>query len=228
MGIGFSIFLLALGAILAFALDFTVVGVDISVIGWILMAAGVIGLILTMVVLAPRRRRTVTETTTTPADRRTPASSARSPRTSPDGPRRSTARTHVLHPRRTASRRRDRGQSEGLTMTTTRSRWIRSAAAVAAGALIAVTVPALVATHGECGHPDHHHHQVGLRPDEPDDQDRRHDQLHEHGHRRARGALQGDDRLHLHREAAGRPADEDAVLHVDGGRQLPVLRSEPA
>ena len=63
MGIGFSIFLLALGAILAFALDFTVVGVDISVIGWILMAAGVIGLILTMVVLAPRRRRTVTETT---------------------------------------------------------------------------------------------------------------------------------------------------------------------
>ena len=62
MGIGFSIFLLALGAILAFALDFTVVGVDISIIGWILMAAGVVGLILTMVVLAPRRRRTVTET----------------------------------------------------------------------------------------------------------------------------------------------------------------------
>lgn len=64
MGIGFSIFLLALGAILAFALDFTIVGVDIAVIGWILMAAGVIGLILTMVVLAPRRRRTVTETQT--------------------------------------------------------------------------------------------------------------------------------------------------------------------
>jgi hypothetical protein len=64
MGIGFSIFLLALGAILAFALDFTVVGVDINTIGWILMAAGVIGLILTMVVLAPRRRRTVTETQT--------------------------------------------------------------------------------------------------------------------------------------------------------------------
>jgi len=64
MGIGFSIFLLALGAILAFALDFTVVGVDINIIGWILMAAGVIGLILTMVVLAPRRRRTVTETQT--------------------------------------------------------------------------------------------------------------------------------------------------------------------
>lgn len=62
MGIGFSIFLLALGAILAFALNFNVAGVDINIIGWILMGAGVIGLILTMVVMAPRRRRTVTET----------------------------------------------------------------------------------------------------------------------------------------------------------------------
>jgi hypothetical protein len=66
MGIGFSIFLLALGAILAFAVNATVAGLDIHIVGWILMGAGVIGLILTMVVLAPRRRRTVTETTTTP------------------------------------------------------------------------------------------------------------------------------------------------------------------
>jgi hypothetical protein len=66
MGIGFSIFLLAVGAILAFAVNATVAGLDISVVGWILMGAGVIGLILTMVVLAPRRRRTVTETTTAP------------------------------------------------------------------------------------------------------------------------------------------------------------------
>ncbi len=65
MGIGFSIFLLALGAILAFAVNATVAGLDISIVGWILMGAGVIGLILTMVVLAPRRRRTLTETTTT-------------------------------------------------------------------------------------------------------------------------------------------------------------------
>ena len=64
MGIGFSIFLLALGAILTFALDFTVAGINISIIGWILMAAGVIGLILTMVVLAPRRRRSTTDTST--------------------------------------------------------------------------------------------------------------------------------------------------------------------
>jgi hypothetical protein len=64
MGIGFSIFLLALGAILAFAVNATVAGLDISIVGWILMGAGVIGLILTMVVLVPRRRRTVTESQT--------------------------------------------------------------------------------------------------------------------------------------------------------------------
>lgn len=62
MGIGFSIFLLAVGAVLAFAVDATVAGIDIDVIGWILMAAGALGLVLTMVVLAPRRRHTVTET----------------------------------------------------------------------------------------------------------------------------------------------------------------------
>jgi len=62
MGIGFSIFLLAVGAILAFAVNATIAGLDIHIIGWILMAAGVLGLVLTMVLLTPRRRRTVTET----------------------------------------------------------------------------------------------------------------------------------------------------------------------
>jgi hypothetical protein len=62
MGIGFSIFLMAVGAVLAFAVHATVAGVDIHVVGWILRAAGALGLILTMVVFAPRRRRTVTET----------------------------------------------------------------------------------------------------------------------------------------------------------------------
>jgi hypothetical protein len=74
MGIGFSIFLLAVGAILAFAVHATVAGVDIHVIGWILMAAGALGLILTMVVLTPRRRRTVTETRSAPAGARAPES----------------------------------------------------------------------------------------------------------------------------------------------------------
>jgi len=66
MGIGFSIFLLAVGAILAFAVSTTVAGVDIHVVGWILMAAGALGLVLTMMVFAPRRRRTIVETRSVP------------------------------------------------------------------------------------------------------------------------------------------------------------------
>jgi hypothetical protein len=67
MRIGFSIFLLAVGAILAFAVSATVAGLDIHVVGWVLMAAGALGLILTMVVLAPRQRRTLIETRGVPA-----------------------------------------------------------------------------------------------------------------------------------------------------------------
>ncbi len=67
MGIGFSIFLLALGAVLTFAVHATVAGLDIHVVGWILMAAGALGLILTMVVFVPRRR-TLVQTQTVAAD----------------------------------------------------------------------------------------------------------------------------------------------------------------
>ena len=48
MGIGGSIFLLALGAILAFAVDAQFSGIDINVVGYVLMAAGLIGLIITI------------------------------------------------------------------------------------------------------------------------------------------------------------------------------------
>ena len=61
MGIGASILLLAVGAILTFAVDAQVAGVDIKVIGWILMGAGVLGLLLTLLFFAPRRRREVVE-----------------------------------------------------------------------------------------------------------------------------------------------------------------------
>ncbi len=54
MGIGVSIFLLALGAILAFAVEASVSGLDIHVIGYILMAAGALGLLLTMLVFGRR------------------------------------------------------------------------------------------------------------------------------------------------------------------------------
>lgn len=60
MGIGVSVFLIALGAILTFALDLQVGFLDIDVVGWILMVAGVIGLIVTMFIWGGRRREVVT------------------------------------------------------------------------------------------------------------------------------------------------------------------------
>ncbi|SCG71983.1 DUF6458 family protein [Micromonospora coxensis] len=67
MGIGTSIFLLAVGAILTFALDANVGGVNLDVVGWILMAAGLLGLIMTTLVWG--RRRSVV-TTSEPAEYR--------------------------------------------------------------------------------------------------------------------------------------------------------------
>jgi membrane protein implicated in regulation of membrane protease activity len=46
MGIGVGIFLIVVGAILAFAVDATVAGLDINVVGWVLMLAGAAGLVL--------------------------------------------------------------------------------------------------------------------------------------------------------------------------------------
>jgi hypothetical protein len=59
MGIGGSIFLLALGAILAFAVNAHISGIDINVVGWVLMAAGLVGLIITVWYWNSRRRTTV-------------------------------------------------------------------------------------------------------------------------------------------------------------------------
>lgn len=61
MGIGASVFLIALGAILAFAVDFELAGLDIKVIGIILMIAGAIGLALTMLMFGRRDRGIVAE-----------------------------------------------------------------------------------------------------------------------------------------------------------------------
>jgi len=55
MGIGVSIFLIALGAILTFAVHATLSGVSIQTIGVILMIAGALGLIVTLLVWGPRR-----------------------------------------------------------------------------------------------------------------------------------------------------------------------------
>jgi Na+/proline symporter len=46
MGIGAGILLIVAGAILTFALNVTVQGIDLHVVGWILMLAGLAGLAL--------------------------------------------------------------------------------------------------------------------------------------------------------------------------------------
>jgi len=60
MGIGASITLIAIGAILAFAVNASISGLDINVIGIILMVCGVLGLLLTLLVFG-RRDRAVEE-----------------------------------------------------------------------------------------------------------------------------------------------------------------------
>ena len=58
MGIGVSIFLIAVGAILAFAVETDINGLDIAVVGFILMIVGLIGLIMTAFIFGPRRNAT--------------------------------------------------------------------------------------------------------------------------------------------------------------------------
>jgi len=48
MGIGVSVFLIAVGAILAFAIDVTTKGVNLDTVGVILMVVGGIGLLASM------------------------------------------------------------------------------------------------------------------------------------------------------------------------------------
>jgi len=56
VGIGVSLFLIAIGAILTFALNLHVGGVNMDVVGWILMVVGAIGLIVTMFIWGGRGR----------------------------------------------------------------------------------------------------------------------------------------------------------------------------
>ena len=46
MGIGVGIFLVAIGAILTFAVHWHIAGLDLHVVGWVLMLAGLAGVIL--------------------------------------------------------------------------------------------------------------------------------------------------------------------------------------
>ena len=64
MSIGASIFLLVVGAILTFAVNVTTEGFNINTVGIILMVAGVIGLLLSLLFwssFSPYRRRRVVD-----------------------------------------------------------------------------------------------------------------------------------------------------------------------
>jgi len=58
MALGSGIFLIVIGAILAFAVNVETSVVDLQVIGWICIAAGVIALIVSLVANAQARRTT--------------------------------------------------------------------------------------------------------------------------------------------------------------------------
>jgi Domain of unknown function (DUF6458) len=67
MGIGTSIFLIALGAILRFAVTASVSGIEIATVGTILLVVGIIGLLISLLY------------TTIWADRSRPAAADRAP-----------------------------------------------------------------------------------------------------------------------------------------------------
>lgn len=55
MYIGGSLFLLALGAILSFAVQDSINGVDLVTTGYILMAVGVLGIVLSLLLMSRAR-----------------------------------------------------------------------------------------------------------------------------------------------------------------------------
>lgn len=94
MRIGASLFLIAVGAILKFAVSTGVNGVNLGTVGIILMVIGVVGLLITLVLMSTRRRtdvvhsapayvadgRPVVADPVVPAERRTTYVEPRDPR----------------------------------------------------------------------------------------------------------------------------------------------------
>jgi hypothetical protein len=60
MSVGASLFLIAVGAVLAFAVTGEVSGLDIEIVGWILLGVGAFGLSISL--LLGRRRRLASQT----------------------------------------------------------------------------------------------------------------------------------------------------------------------
>lgn len=72
MGIGTSIFLIALGAILKFAVTASVSGISIATVGTILLVVGIIGLLISLLyttIWADRNRAAPVDRTVPPTER---------------------------------------------------------------------------------------------------------------------------------------------------------------
>jgi len=59
MGLGTSIFLIAVGAILKFAVTATVSGLELATVGTILIVVGIVGLVLSLIFMMQAGRGTV-------------------------------------------------------------------------------------------------------------------------------------------------------------------------
>ena len=62
MYLGSALALIAVGLILALAVDIDVSGIDLKMIGWILTLVGIVGAILDLAVFRPRRTTTAVGT----------------------------------------------------------------------------------------------------------------------------------------------------------------------
>lgn len=58
MGIGAGLFLIALGAIFAFAVTVDLQGINLQAVGWILMFIGIVGILISVFYWGPRKRAT--------------------------------------------------------------------------------------------------------------------------------------------------------------------------
>jgi hypothetical protein len=72
MSVGVSLFLLALGAILRYAVTASLAGIDLRVVGLILMIVGIIGLLLSLLWLTIWADRSRTREATVVRDREPP------------------------------------------------------------------------------------------------------------------------------------------------------------
>jgi sulfite exporter TauE/SafE len=72
MGLGTSLFLIAVGAILRYAVNDSIESVDLTTVGLILMIVGILGLLLGLFLMSRGPRATETVVTRDPRDPRDP------------------------------------------------------------------------------------------------------------------------------------------------------------